>query len=98
MSQFTAGTASCRLNSTQLACALAISRAQVWKLLRAGRLPAPVRRGGAAPRWSYYELREWVQAGCPARKQWIARKLLRGRLRMPGDGQAPPAQATGGER
>jgi predicted DNA-binding transcriptional regulator AlpA len=93
MSRKTSGCTGWKLNSTQLARALVISRAQVWKLLRAGRLPGPVRNGEAVPRWSYDELRDWVRAGCPDRTQWGVMKFLRARLRRPGSGvsSAPPA-------
>src|SRR5262245_24308446 len=35
----------------------------------AGRVPAPVRIGGAV-RWRRAELERWVEAGCPDRATW----------------------------
>lgn len=46
--------------------------AATWHRLRAvGRVPAPVRLGGAVL-WRVGELREWVVAGCPDRRAWDA--------------------------
>ncbi len=57
---------------------LGISRAQVWKLHAAGKLPVPVRLGTKAPRWRVVELRSWLDAGCPDRETWQrVRKGLR---------------------
>jgi predicted DNA-binding transcriptional regulator AlpA len=39
----------------------------------AGRLPAALRIGGAK-RWRYAEIVAWVEAGCPPRSQWTARR------------------------
>ena len=52
------------------AALLGISRAQLWKLHAAGKLPLPVRLGRKAPRWRVDELREWLMAGCPNRQTW----------------------------
>lgn len=50
---------------------LGISRNMVWKLHSTGRLgPLPVRLGRCV-RWRLRELRTWVEAGCPARDQWL---------------------------
>ena len=48
----------------ELARILKISPRSVWRLLSAGKLVAPVRIGGAV-RWRYYEIRTWIDAGCP---------------------------------
>lgn len=37
----------------------------------AGRIPRPVRIGRATL-WRVDELRAWVEAGCPSRKEWEA--------------------------
>ncbi|HVK09816.1 MAG TPA: AlpA family phage regulatory protein [Gemmataceae bacterium] len=50
---------------------LGISRAQLWKLHAAGRLPAPVYLGAKAPRWPADELRAWLSAGAPDRLTWV---------------------------
>ena len=38
----------------------------------AGRLPRPVRLGGAV-RWRRAEVLGWIAAGCPGRAEWEAR-------------------------
>jgi excisionase family DNA binding protein len=47
-----------------LATILKISTRSVWRLLSAGKLPSPVRIGGAV-RWRYDEVKHWIDAGCP---------------------------------
>jgi len=42
----------------------------------AGRLPRPVRIGGAV-RWQVEEIRSWIDAGCPCRATWEARRAAR---------------------
>lgn len=49
---------------------LGISRAQLWKLHAAGKVPLPVRLGSRAPRWRRDELERWLAAGCPTREVW----------------------------
>ena len=58
------------LSAKDAAILLGISRAQVWKLHAAGKIPLPVRLGTRAPRWRVEELREWLAAGCPDRQTW----------------------------
>jgi predicted DNA-binding transcriptional regulator AlpA len=54
---------------------LGISRAQLWKLHSAGKIPAPVYLGTKAPRWRVAELQAWTAAGCPPRDQWERLRL-----------------------
>jgi predicted DNA-binding transcriptional regulator AlpA len=56
---------------------LDISRAQLYRLHSAGRLPLPVYCGTRAPRWVVAELRDWLAAGCPDRQTW--QRLREGR-------------------
>ena len=49
---------------------LGISRAQLWQLHSAGKLPLPVRLGTTAPLWRVDELRAWLAAGAPDRATW----------------------------
>jgi len=39
----------------------------------AGKLPAPLRIGGRVV-WSVAEIKLWIHAGCPPRKEWESRK------------------------
>ncbi|MCH8880044.1 MAG: AlpA family phage regulatory protein [Planctomycetes bacterium] len=58
------------LSAKDAARLLGISRAQIWKLNSAGKIPQPVRLGTKAPRWRIAELRDWLEAGCPDRQAW----------------------------
>lgn len=42
----------------------------LWQMENDGRMPAAIRIGGRAVRWSYEELHAWVNAGCPERSEW----------------------------
>jgi hypothetical protein len=42
-----------------------------WRDHAAQRIPAPIRLGGRTL-WRTEELRLWVEAGCPGRKEWEA--------------------------
>ena len=48
-----------------------LSRATWHRLSAAGRVPAPLRLGGAVL-WRAAELAEWCAAGCPDRRTWEA--------------------------
>jgi predicted DNA-binding transcriptional regulator AlpA len=58
------------LPAKDAAALLGISRAQLWKLHSAGKVPAPVYLGAKAPRWRADELRAWLAAGAPDRQTW----------------------------
>ncbi len=48
-----------------------LSKSSWYKHLAAGRIPRPVKIGGAL-RWRREELLRWIDAGCPARSAWDA--------------------------
>lgn len=48
-----------------VAMLLSLSERTVWRLLSAKRLPEPLRIGGSV-RWNLDQVREWINAGCPA--------------------------------
>jgi predicted DNA-binding transcriptional regulator AlpA len=54
-----------------LTAMLARSRAALERDSAAGRLPPPVRLGRSR-RWSVDVIRHWVDAGCPAAREWAA--------------------------
>ncbi len=56
---------------------LSLSRATIFAMHSAGKLPAPVRPTGRDPRWSVEELRAWVTADCPTREKWETEKNVR---------------------
>jgi predicted DNA-binding transcriptional regulator AlpA len=51
------------ITARKLAQLLEISPRTLWRLKSAGRLPAPVRLGGAV-RWRLDEVRAWIAGGC----------------------------------
>lgn len=55
-----------------LAKYLGVSRATLFRLRAAGRMPKPVKVGGIV-RWRVEDVREWVDAGCPPLNEWDAR-------------------------
>lgn len=58
---------------SEVARILGISVRHVWALLAEDRLPRPVRLGRSTL-WRLEELRKWVEAGCPRREEWEARR------------------------
>lgn len=57
------------VNAIILAGLIDKSVRSVWRDNAAGRLPRPVRIGGAV-RWRRAEILDWVEAGCPDRRIW----------------------------
>jgi len=55
---------------------LSLSKRQIFRLNSCGKIPAPIRIGGAV-RWSGQEIADWLAAGAPDRKTWQARKAVR---------------------
>lgn len=46
-----------------------LSKAAWYKAHASGKVPRPVKIGGAT-RWRRDELVRWIEAGCPARDKW----------------------------
>jgi predicted DNA-binding transcriptional regulator AlpA len=61
----------------QAATVCGVSVASWHRLRAAGKTPAPIRLGGSV-RWRLAELRDWVAAGCPPRREWEARQRAGG--------------------
>ncbi|MFH0983722.1 MAG: AlpA family phage regulatory protein [Planctomycetota bacterium] len=53
------------LNVRQVAAALGLSARQIYKLVAAGRFPAPIRLARSV-RWSEAVIVRFVEAGCPS--------------------------------
>jgi excisionase family DNA binding protein len=51
------------ITAGKLAALLEISTRTLWRLRSAGRLPEPVRLGGAV-RWRREEIQKWIADGC----------------------------------
>lgn len=50
---------------------LSLSKRQVFRLNSCGKIPAPIRIGGAV-RWSEQTIRRWLAAGAPDRETFEA--------------------------
>jgi predicted DNA-binding transcriptional regulator AlpA len=61
------------IDAKALAELLGRSERSIWRDDSAGRLPSPVALGGAK-RWRVAEIHAWVEAGCPNRRTWQARR------------------------
>lgn len=48
---------------------LSLSKRQVFRLNSSGKIPAPLRIGGAV-RWRADECADWLAAGAPDRRTW----------------------------
>ena len=59
------------VDANRLAELLELSVRTIRRLDSAGKLPRPVRIGGAV-RWSVSEITHWLDAGCPDRQRWEA--------------------------
>ena len=57
------------IDAKQLAEVLGLSVRTVRRLDSSGKLPRPLRIGGAV-RWSLEEIAAWMAAGCPDRQKW----------------------------
>jgi predicted DNA-binding transcriptional regulator AlpA len=57
-----------------LAAILSVSVATIWRMDASGRLPGAVRPSSGAKRWRREEIQEWIDVGCPCRKDWEAMK------------------------
>lgn len=57
------------IGAKEVARLLGRSERSVWRDEGTGRLPQPVRLGGSK-RWRLAEIRAWVEAGCPDRRNW----------------------------
>jgi len=52
---------------------LSLSKRQIFRLNACGKIPAPIRIGGAV-RWSEQEISNWLAAGAVDRRTWQAMK------------------------
>ena len=61
------------INAKTLGQILALSKRQVFRLNSCGKIPAPIRIGGAV-RWDADEISAWLAAGAVDRRAWEALK------------------------
>ena len=84
------------LTATEVAALLGVSRAHVWRLNAAGKLPEPIRLGKAV-RWQRAELEKWLEAGAPDRSTWqrdTAPLFCRNGARRAGETSHPASHGT----
>ncbi len=56
---------------------LSLSKRQIFRLNSCGKIPAPIRIGGAV-RWSAAEISAWLAAGAVDRRTWEAMQQAEG--------------------
>jgi len=60
-------------DAKDIARILGISTATLWRYSSSGRLgPKPIPLSNGCTRWRVDEIKDWVEAGCPDRKSWLA--------------------------
>lgn len=59
------------INAKTLGRLLALSKRQIFRLNSSGKIPVPIRIGGAV-RWAESTIAEWLAAGAPDRKTFEA--------------------------
>ena len=57
------------VDSKEVSKLLKVSSRTIWSMLATGRMLKPIRIGRSV-RWSYDEIKAWVEAGCPHRDRW----------------------------
>ena len=62
------------IGTNEAASLCGLSRAAWYKARASGKIPRPVKIGGAV-RWRRQELEDWIAAGCPARSVWDSMNL-----------------------
>jgi prophage regulatory protein len=63
------GSTAIAVDANRLAELLGLSIRTIRRLDSSGKLPRPLRIGGAV-RWRISEVNQWVDAGCPDRAEW----------------------------
>jgi prophage regulatory protein len=63
------------LNAKTFGLRLSLSKRQIFRLNSCGKIPSPLRIGGAV-RWDAGEISRWLAAGAPDRKTWEQTKAV----------------------
>ena len=66
------------LSAKALGQMLSLSKRQIFRLNSCGKIPAPIRIGGAV-RWSEQEISDWLAAGAVDRRMWETLKQAGGK-------------------
>jgi predicted DNA-binding transcriptional regulator AlpA len=62
------------VDADQSAALCGVHTATWYRWVSAKRVPAPIRLSRGVVRWRVEELKEWILAGCPGRREWEARR------------------------
>ena len=65
------------MSAKKLGLLLDLSKRQIFRLNSCGKIPAPVRIGGAV-RWEVQTISDWISMGCPDRKTFEPRQKAEG--------------------
>ncbi len=60
------------VSAAQAASLIGVSVRHWWRLDSAGKIPAAITIGKKAKKWRSEELKDWLAAGCPPRREWMA--------------------------
>ena len=69
------------LNASQAAEFVGMNETSWWRLLKAEKIPKPVRLTGKMIRWPLYTLKRWCETGCLPQSEFQAYQDLRDRGR-----------------
>jgi predicted DNA-binding transcriptional regulator AlpA len=67
-----ANSAALLIDARSFAALMAVSLATFHRMKVAGKLPRPIELSAGCHRWRLAEVRDWIDAGCPCRKEWDA--------------------------
>ncbi len=62
------------IDANRFAELLAVSLATFYRMKASGRLPRHIELSRGCHCWNDAEVRDWIAAGCPAIKEWEARR------------------------
>ena len=58
------------MTAGDLAESMQIGERTLWRMDAAGEIPRPAKLPGRLKRWRRDEIIEWLEADCPARREW----------------------------
>jgi len=64
------------LTAAAVAERLSLSKRAVFRMKSAGLICSPVKVGAGAIRWRQSDIEQWIEWGCPSRKEFEARKQV----------------------
>ena len=58
------------IDAKAAAAAIGVSQASWYRMVAAGKTPAPIKLSAGCTRWRVVDLQTWIDAGCPDRKSF----------------------------